>query len=204
VLVEELLKSEELKLGGEKKEITVLFSDIRGFTSMSEKMEPEQIVALLNEYLSEMNESIFAYKGTLDKFVGDAVMALFNTPAPLKDHALYAVKTAFDMKRRLAILNEKWAKEGRPQLKIGLGINTGYAVAGNMGSLKRMEYTVIGDTVNLAARLESATKALGAEILISENTYDKVRGFVKARKIENVSVKGKEESLTVYDVTELI
>jgi adenylate cyclase len=204
VLVEELLKGGELKLGGEKKEITVLFSDIRGFTSMSEKMQPEEVVALLNEYLSEMNESIFANEGTLDKFVGDAVMALFGTPAPLKDHALYAIKTAFDMKKRLAVLNERWAKEGRPQLKIGIGINTGHAVAGNMGSMKRMEYTVIGDTVNLASRLESATKGLGADILISEKTYDLVRGFVRVKKFENVTVKGKEESLTVYDVVELI
>ncbi len=204
VLVEDLVAGGELKLGGEKKEISVLFSDIRGFTSMSEKMQPEEVVSLLNEYLSEMTESIFTYGGMLDKFVGDAVMALFGTPAPLKDHALQAVRTAFDMKKRLARLNEKWAAEGRPQLKIGIGINSGPAVAGNMGSLKRMEYTVIGDTVNLASRLESATKSLDAGILVSEKTYNMVSGFVKARKIEGVTVKGKEEALTVYDLLELV
>jgi adenylate cyclase len=204
VLVEELLRSPELKLGGEKKEITVLFSDIRGFTTMSEKMQPEEVVHILNEYLSEMTEAIFVNKGTLDKFVGDAVMALFNTPAPLKDHALCAVRTAFLMKKKLAALNEKWIKEGKHPLKIGIGINTGEAIAGNMGSMKRMEYTVIGDTVNLASRLESATKGLGAEILISDHTYEQVKDHVRVKRFDNITVKGKEELLTVYDVVELL
>jgi adenylate cyclase len=131
-------------------------------------------------------------------------MALFGTPAPLRDHALCAVRTAFLMKQKLAVLNGKWAAEGKPQLKIGIGINSGEVIAGNMGSMKRMEYTVIGDTVNLASRLESATKDLGAEILISEKTYGHVKEKVRVKKFEGVRVKGKEETLTVYDVVEII
>jgi adenylate cyclase len=202
-LVEELL-NREIKLGGEKKEISVLFSDIRGFTSMSEKMEPENVVATLNEYLSEMTDVIFKNNGTLDKFIGDAVMALFGTPAFYPDHALRAVRTAFMMKDRLEKLNEKWKGQGRPTLKIGIGINTGEAIAGNMGSLQRMEYTVIGDTVNLASRLESLNKELGTEIIISSSTYEKVRDYVKVRQFTGIHVKGKEETLVVYEVTEVL
>ncbi len=202
-LVEELLNS-EIKLGGEKKEITILFSDIRGFTSMSEKMQPEEVVGILNEYLTEMTDTIFKNDGTLDKFIGDAVMGPFGTPAYYPDHALRAVKTAFMMKGKLNELNEKWKSQGRHTLKIGIGINTGDVIAGNMGSLKRMEYTVIGDAVNLASRLESLNKDLGTEIIISSSTYEQVKDHVKVKKFTDIKVKGKEESLTVYEVKELI
>ncbi len=202
-LVEELL-NQEIKLGGEKKEISVLFSDIRGFTSMSEKMQPEEVVAILNEYLTEMTDTIFKNMGTLDKFIGDAVMALFGTPAFYKDHALRALKTAFMMKGRLNDLNEKWISEGKNTLRIGIGINTGEVIAGNMGSMKRMEYTVIGDTVNLASRLESLNKDLGTEIIISSSTYEQVKDYVKVKKFTDIKVKGKEEYLTVYEALELI
>lgn len=202
-LVEELLNM-EIKLGGEKKEISILFSDIRGFTSMSEKMQPEEVVAILNEYLSEMTDTIFKNEGTLDKFIGDAVMGLFGTPAFYPDHALRAVKTAFMMKGRLNELNRRWISQGKHTLKIGIGINTGVVIAGNMGSLKRMEYTVIGDAVNLASRLESLNKELGTEIIISSSTYEQVKEYVKVRKFTDIKVKGKEEYLTVYEVLELI
>jgi len=202
-LVEELL-NQEIKMGGEKTEITVLFSDIRGFTSMSEKMEPEEVVGILNEYLSEMTDAIFKNNGTLDKFIGDAVMALFGTPKFYPDHPLRAIKTAFMMKDKLGKLNAKWTAQGRHTLKIGIGINTGEAVAGNMGSLQRMEYTVIGDTVNLASRLESLNKELGTEIIISSSTYDRVREHVKVRQFTGIHVKGKEETLVVYEVLEII
>jgi adenylate cyclase len=201
-LVDELI-NQEIKLGGEKKEISILFSDIRGFTSMSEKMQPEEVVHILNEYLTDMTDVIFKNKGTLDKFIGDAVMALFGTPSYYKDHSLRAVKTAFMMIGKLNQLNEKWKSEGKSPLRIGIGINTGEVVAGNMGSLKRMEYTVIGDSVNLAARLESLNKDLGTEILISSSTYELVKEFVKVKKFTGIKVKGKEEELTVYEVLEL-
>ncbi len=200
-LVDELLKTQEIRLGGEKKVISILFSDIRGFTSMSENMTPEQVVGILNEYLTEMTDVIFLNSGTLDKFIGDAVMALFGTPFFVKDHAMRAVRTGWQMKHRLAELNKKWESEGKRTLKIGIGINSGEVVAGNMGSLKRMEYTVIGDAVNLASRLESLNKELGTEILISEATYRMIEGKVTVNKFENVKVKGKQESLTVYEVT---
>lgn len=201
-VVDELLKSADVKLGGEKRVLSVLFSDIRGFTSMSEKMQPEAVVSILNVFLSEMTDIIFLNHGTLDKFIGDAIMAVFGSPIFLKDHAKRAVKTAFMMKNKLNQLNEKWQKEGKHTLKIGIGINSGEAIAGNMGSLKRMEYTVIGDTVNLASRLESLNKELGTEILISENTYNEVKDFITVKKFENVKIRGKEEALTVYEVLE--
>jgi adenylate cyclase len=201
-VVDELLKTTDVKLGGEKRVLSVLFSDIRGFTSMSEKMQPEQVVSILNEFLSEMTDIIFLNRGTLDKFIGDAIMAVFGSPIFLKDHAKRAVKTAFMMKNRLTQLNEKWQKEGKHTLKIGIGINSGEVIAGNMGSLKRMEYTVIGDTVNLASRLESLNKELGTEILISENTYNEVKDFVEVKKFENIKIRGKEETITVFEVLE--
>lgn len=203
-LVNELLKSEDIKLGGEKKEVSILFSDIRGFTAMSEKMSPEQVVAILNEYLEAMTDIVFKNHGTLDKFIGDAVMATFGTPVYMKDHAMRAVMTAFMMQKRLAELNEKWTKEGKKTLKIGIGINSGEVVAGNMGSLKRMEYTVIGDAVNLASRLESLNKDLSTEIILSESTYNHVKEFVKAKEYKGIKVKGKEEYLTVYEAISLL
>ncbi|MFW6210788.1 MAG: CHASE2 domain-containing protein, partial [bacterium] len=202
-LVEELLKNPEVKLGGEKKEVSILFSDIRGFTSMSENMEPEEVLDMLNEYLTEMTEVVFDSGGTLDKFIGDAVMALFGTPLYYKDHASRAVRAALMMKGKLAELNEKWEKEGKNRLKIGIGINSGVVVAGNMGSLKRMEYTVIGDNVNIASRLESLNKELGTEILISEKTYEMVKDIVNVKKHTEIKVKGKTASMDVYEVITL-
>ncbi|MCX7699214.1 MAG: adenylate/guanylate cyclase domain-containing protein, partial [Candidatus Goldbacteria bacterium] len=202
-VVEEIIKSEDIKLGGERKEITVLFSDIRNFTSMAEKLTPEEVVSILNEYLSEMTEAIFANGGTLDKFIGDAVMAVFGTPRFHKDHALRAVKTGFLMLKKLEKLNERWEKIGKQKFKIGIGINTGIAVAGNMGSIKRMEYTVIGDAVNLASRLESLNKDLDTQFLISESTYEQVKDYVKVKKYENISVKGKLEKINVYEVLDV-
>jgi len=203
-VVDQLLKNPDVKLGGEKKTISVMFTDIRGFTAMSEKMDPKQVLNVLNEYLTAMTDIVFENEGTLDKFIGDAVMALYGTPVYYKDHALRAVKTGVAMQKKLDELNEKWTKEGKTTLKIGIGVNTGEVVAGNMGSLKRMEYTVIGDTVNLASRLESLNKDLGTSFLISESTYEHVKDRIKAKKFEGVKVKGKELQLTVYEVLELL
>jgi len=201
-IVNEILKKGEIKLGGQKQELTVLFSDIRGFTSMSEKLAPEEVVHTLNEFLSAMTDIIFRNNGTLDKFMGDAVMAVFGSPVFYKDHALCAVRAAFMMKGKLNELNEKWKKQGRPPLAIGIGINTGEAIAGNMGSIRRMEYTVIGDTVNLASRLESLNKELNTEILISESTYMAVKGNVNAKEYTGIKVKGKEKNIKVYEAIE--
>lgn len=203
-LVDEILKKQEIKLGGEVKEVSVLFSDIRGFTAMSEKMQPEEVLGVLNEYLTAMTDIVFENGGTLDKFIGDAVMAVFGSPLYDKDHAIRAVRTGWQMQKKLDELNEKWAQEGKKTLKIGVGVNSGKVVAGNMGSMRRMEYTVIGDTVNLASRLESLNKELSTSFLISENTNALVRDRIKSKMYTDIKIKGKEDHLTVYEVLEVL
>jgi adenylate cyclase len=203
-LVDEILKKQEIKLGGEVKEVSVLFSDIRGFTAMSEKMQPEEVLGVLNEYLTAMTDIVFENGGTLDKFIGDAVMAVFGSPLYDKDHAIKAVRTGWQMQKKLDELNAKWAQEGKKTLKIGVGVNSGSVVAGNMGSMRRMEYTVIGDTVNLASRLESLNKELSTSFLISENTHALVRDRIKSKMYTDIKIKGKEDHLTVYEVLEVL
>jgi adenylate cyclase len=203
-LVNEILKHTELKLGGEKKVVSVLFSDIRGFTAMSETMQPQEVLGVLNEYLTAMVDVVFANGGTLDKFVGDAVMAVYGSPLEEKEHALKAVRSGWQMLQRLEKLNEKWTKEGKKTLKIGIGINSGDVVAGNMGSLQRMEYTVIGDTVNLASRLESLNKELSTEFIISGATYELVRDHVNVKRYDGIKIKGKVDSMSVYEVLGLV
>jgi adenylate cyclase len=182
----------------------VLFSDIRGFTTFSESHQPEEVVAMLNEILTEQVKVVFKYNGTLDKFVGDELMAFFGAPGDmhLKTHASVAVKTAIEIQAKLKALQEKWGKEKKEPLYIGIGINTGDMVVGNMGSLERMDYTVIGDNVNLAARLCSA--AAKDEIIISEAVYEQVRAEVKAEKLEPISVKGKAKPISIYRVISVI
>ncbi len=200
-VVNELIDNPEaLALGGKRKEVTILFSDIRGFTSMSEKMKPEEVVHILNEYFSAMIEIIFKYEGTLDKFIGDAIMAVFGAPVAHPDDPQRALRTAVEMREELKKLQEKWKGEGRPAFDIGIGINTGEVVAGNIGSSERMDYTVIGDNVNLASRLESLNKEHQTHILISEDTYQKVKDVAKVRPIEPVKVKGKEKEVMIYEV----
>ena len=160
----------EVGLGGERREMTVLFSDMRGFTTLSESGEAEDLVRQLNQYFTRMVEVVFAHRGTIDKFVGDMVMALFGAPLDDPDHADHAVQTALKMVDELQELNRRWAVEGRAALDIGIGINTGEMIAGNIGSDTIMSYTVIGDNVNLGARLESLNKDYGTRILISEAT----------------------------------
>jgi adenylate cyclase len=173
-----------LKLGGERRQITVFFSDIRGFTTYSESHQPEEVVAMLNELLSEQVKVVFKYSGTLDKFVGDELMCFFGAPGNrhTNDHALIAVKTAVEIQARMKELQERWVSEGKDVLYIGVGINTGDMVVGNMGSMERMDYTVIGDNVNLGARLCSA--AGKGEIIISENTYAQVADRIVCEKLE--------------------
>jgi len=193
----------ELRLGGNKQIVTVLFSDVRGFTTLSEQLQPEEVVELLNEYFQTWTDIIFKYDGMVDKFIGDAVMAIFGAPVAHPDDPGRAVKAALDMKAALARLQEKWKAEGKCTFNIGVGINTGEAIVGNMGSHQAMGYTVIGDTVNLASRLEGKTKDLNAFLLVSETTYQAVKDMVEIKQFQGVTVKGKAAAMSVYEVLRL-
>jgi adenylate cyclase len=187
-------------LRAEKRTLTVLFSDIRGFTSISEKMPPEVVIKTLNEHLNMMVSVVFKNHGTLDKFIGDCVMAYWGAPLAQPNHAELAARAALEMIEGLEKLNEKWQSEGRPVLKIGVGLNTGEMLFGNIGSEQRMDFTVIGDNVNLGSRLESATKDLHATIVISEATYHEIREIAEVRPLGSISVKGKEQKTVVYEL----
>ena len=200
-VVEQMLKDpEKLKLGGEKKDLTVLFSDIRGFTSISEHMTPERLVKFLNEYLTKMTDIVFKYDGLLDKYMGDAIMAIWGAPLDQSDHPLRACYTALEMVEELHLLQHKWATEGMPRLNIGIGINAGPMVVGNMGSERRFDYTVMGDSVNLGSRLEGLNKLYGTNIIISEMTYERVQGEILGRELALVRVKGKDQPVKIYEL----
>ena len=204
-VVNELLANpESLKLGGEKKEITIFFSDIRGFTNISESLSPEELVGLLNDYLSEMTEIVLAYKGTVDKYMGDAIMAFWGAPVPEPDHAYLACLAAVEQLTVLKRLQQKWRDEGKPNIDIGIGLNTGFAVVGNMGSSHRMDYTVMGDTINLGSRLEGTNKVYTTKIIISDNTYEKVKDKIIARQLDVIRVKGKNEPVEIYELLDII
>ncbi len=188
------------QLRAEKRHLTVLFSDIRGFTSISEKMPPEVVIKTLNEHLNMMVSVVFKNQGTLDKFIGDCVMAYWGAPLPQANHAELAARTALEMIDGLEKLNKKWQSEGRPVLKIGVGLNTGEMTFGNIGSEQRMDFTVIGDNVNLGSRLEGMTKDLHASIVISEATYNELGDRAKVRPLGSISVKGKEQKIVVYEL----
>ena len=200
-VVEQMLKDpEKLKLGGEKKDLTVLFSDIRGFTSISEHMTPERLVKFLNEYLTKMTDIVFKYDGLLDKYMGDAIMAIWGAPLDQSDHPLRACYTALEMVEELRLLQQKWATEGMPRMNIGIGINAGPMVVGNMGSERRFDYTVMGDSVNLGSRLEGLNKLYGTNIIISEMTYERVREEILGRELDLVRVKGKDQPVKIYEL----
>lgn len=188
----------EVRKGGEQRSTTVLFSDIRGFTAMSESQSAQAIVDMLNDYFERMVEVIFKYEGTLDKFVGDEIMALFGAPVSHPDDPLRAVRTALEMKEVLAEFNRERVAAGRQEIRIGIGINTGECVAGYLGSSKALEYTVIGDTVNTGARLCSVAQA--SQIIISERTHAAVKDFVETVELPPTQVKGKAKALKVYNV----
>jgi adenylate cyclase len=181
----------------EVREVTVLFADIVGFTTMSEKMSPAAVALLLNDYLSRMTEVIFRYEGTLDKYIGDAIMAVFGAPLDMPDHAERAIRTALEMQERLGEWNSEH-KEG-PSLRIRIGINSGKALAGEIGSINKKEYTVLGDTVNTASRLESGVAKPGS-VVIGENTHGIVEGQFECRSLGSFSLKGKEREVCVYEV----
>ncbi|MDQ5988258.1 MAG: adenylate cyclase [Syntrophus sp. SKADARSKE-3] len=200
-VMNEILKDPtKLKLGGDKKDLTVMFSDIRGFTTISEKLTPQELVHLLNEYLTAMTDIVFKYNGLLDKYIGDAIMAVWGDPVDQPDHALRGCRTALDMMETLKKLQVKWQQEGWPHVDIGIGINSGDMVVGNMGSDMRFDYTVMGDNVNLGSRLEGTNKEYGTHIIISESTYDKVKGDVFCRELDAVRVKGKKLPVKIYEL----
>ncbi len=203
-VVDELLAHpDKLKLGGDKKILTVLFSDIRGFTTISEQLTPEGLVDHLNIYLQAMTDIVIKYNGTLDKYVGDEIMAFWGAPIPQDDHALLSCRAALEMMDVLHKMNAKWRAEGKPPLDIGIGLNTGEMVVGNMGSASRMDYTLMGDNVNLGARLEGTNKVYKTNIIISEYTYEHVRENVVVRELDLIRVKGKELPVRIYELIDV-
>lgn len=215
-IVNELTKNPDMaKLGGDRREVTVLFCDIRGFTAFSEKHAPEEVVGILNEYLTAMTEVIFKWEGTLDKFVGDEIVAFWGAPLPQESHAELAVRCTLNMVERLKELQKKWLKEGKIPLDAGFGLNTGEVIVGNIGAEgKKMDYTIIGDHVNLGARIEALTRKYDANILITEFTLEKIKDLIKPKNgniighvvvkgLERVIVKGKEKPVRVYEVKSL-
>jgi class 3 adenylate cyclase len=191
---------DSLRLGGERVTLTLLFSDIRGFTAMSERLPPETVVEVLNEYLEAMTAIVFRHGGTVDKFIGDAVMAFWGAPIPVPDHARRAVAAALEMRAELAALNARWRERGVPvELRIGIGVHTGEAIVGNIGSLSRkLEYTAIGDTVNLTSRLEGMTVPMGTDLLISDATREAAGDAFDYHPLGEVQVKGKEQAVRVH------
>jgi adenylate cyclase len=203
-VVDEILRdSDKLKLGGETRKVTLLFSDIRGFTSLSESIAPDMLVSVLNEYLSPMTQIVMEERGTLDKYIGDAVMAIFGAPLDVPDHAIRACQAALSMLKKLGEINDEWRKRNFPTISIGIGINTGEAIVGNMGANIRFDYTAIGDSVNLASRLEGLNKLYGTEIIISKSTRDNLNSSETRflmRELDLVQVKGKEEPISVFEL----
>jgi adenylate cyclase len=192
---------EDALMVGERKEVTILFSDIRGYTTLTENLGAAEVVSLLNQYFETMVEAVFDHEGTLDKFIGDALMAVFGAPLPLTDnHAWKAVQAALDMRHRLAEFNQRRIIQAQPQIHIGIGISSGEVVSGNIGSHKRMDYTVIGDGVNLSSRLEGVTKEYGCDIVLSEFTYQLCKERIWVRQLDRIRVKGKHQAVDIYEL----
>jgi adenylate cyclase len=200
VVAEIIRHKDDSTLAATRRRVTVLFSDIRGFTSMSEKMQPEEVVTFLREYLTVMTEAVFKHGGTVDKYIGDAIMALYNVPLEAPDHALRAVRTALEFQARVRPLGDRFAAQHGGHLACGVGIHTGDAVVGTIGSEQRLEYTAIGDTINLGSRLEGITKEFSVPIIISEATYAEVREHFAVRDLGEVTVKGKAIPVKIYAV----
>ncbi|WP_420474419.1 CHASE2 domain-containing protein [Noviherbaspirillum sp. ST9] len=202
VIEQMLAQPERLRLGGERREVTLLFSDLAGFTSISEKLDPEEVAEIMNFYLTEMGAIVIGQNGTLDKFIGDAVMAFWNAPLDDPDHALHACEAALKMQQAMRAVNDALRRKGMAELSMRIGVHTGMAVVGNMGSTERFDYTAIGDSVNLAARLEGANKVYGTGILVSGATADALRGRLPLRHMDRVRLKGKSEAVEVYTLEE--
>ena len=189
-----------LKLGGERRVMTAFFSDIQGFSTISEAMEPEELVSLLNVYLTEMSDIVMQYGGTVDKYEGDAIIAFVGAPVAYEDHAVRACLMSLDMQARLAVLREQWLSEGKPKILNRIGLNTGPMVVGNMGSEKRFDYTMMGNSVNLAARLEGANKNYGTFTCMSEYTYDMAKEAVEGRELDLIRVMGIQTPVRIFEL----
>jgi adenylate cyclase len=200
VLREVVRQRDEASLESSRRLVTVLFADIRGFTSLSEKLEPEEVAEMLREYLTEMTEVIFKHGGTVDKYIGDCVMALFNVPFEDPDHVMNAMRTALEMQERTLAVSARWERRLGAAIRSGIGINTGEAVVGTMGSRQRLEYTAIGDTINLGSRLEALTKEYGVAIIISEFTQRSLPAEFLTRELGEVTVRGRSQPVKVYGV----
>lgn len=200
-IVEQMLNDpSKLRLGGEQYEVTVIFTDLEGFTTLSERLEPEALRAHLSEYFKDMMDLLLAERATLDKFIGDCIMVYFGCPIPDPAHAAQACRAALAMQRRMVDLNRRWAAKGLPGLRMRVGINTGRAVAGNMGTDTIFNFTILGDCVNLASRLEGVNKEYGSLILIGEDTLEQVRGQFDVRELDWIRVKGKEQPVAIYEL----
>lgn len=201
-VVDEILATgEDIVVGGERKDVTLMFVDIRGFTPLSEKMEPEEVIEILNEYLELCTVAVFEFGGTIDKFMGDGVMVIFGAPVEQEDHALRAAQTALRLQEKAEGLSKRLEERYGKIVAFGIGLNSGPAVVGNIGSKERVDYTAIGDTVNLAARLESNAKP--NQVLISEAVYERIKDEVECTKLEPIKVKGKEKPVSVYQLEKL-
>ena len=200
-VVKQLIESpDKLALGGEKREITAFFSDVEGFTSISERLSPEALVELLNEFLTETTEILLAHKGTVDKFEGDAIIAMFGAPLSLDHHADAACRASIEMQKRLDVLRGKWENEKHFTIRMRIGMCSGPAVVGNMGSKNRMDYTMMGDTVNTAARLEGINKYYGTYTMISQSTRENLGADILTRRVDITNVDGKNEPVTIYEL----
>jgi adenylate cyclase len=191
---------DELALGSSRRLVTVLFSDIRGFTSIAEKLSPEEVAELLREYLTKMTDAVFRHGGTVDKYIGDAVMALYNAPFDQSDHAVQAVRTALEFQDIVKALSDHWEATCGTRLRNGVGINTGDAVVGTLGSVQRLEYTAVGDAVNVASRLEGLTKDFATPVIVSESTHEAIKHLFFARYLGEVTVKGRELPVKIFGV----
>ena len=200
-MVDQMMTTQDLNSLNKRADVSIIFSDIRGFTTLSEKLSPEDVVALLNPYLEAMSNVIYKHGGTVDKYEGDAIIAFFGEPVPFKDHAVRALRASLDMRKALEDLRNQWEKEGRPnQIEMGIGINSGEVFVGLLGSAQRINYTVIGDNANLASRLQDLTKTYAWPILISESTYQQVKDEFDTELADAVVVKGKTKPVNVYKV----
>ncbi len=199
-VAQQLLEGGENRLGGVRQEVTILFSDIRGYTTLTESMGAAQTVAMLNDYFSLMIDEIFAEDGVLDKYIGDALMAVFGVPFPSATDAIHACRCALRMLDALDIFNERLQQQGRPSISIGIGINSGEVISGNIGSEKRLEYTCIGDAVNLASRLEGASKTYGVPIILQESTKLAIGNDFLLRELDWIRVKGKSQPARIYEL----
>ena len=195
---------DEIDVGGKRADVSVMFVDIRGFTSISEKLPPEEIIEILNEYIATVEPIVRKYNGVVNKFIGDAIMAIFGEPIANKDHAKNCVLCADEILKELKQFQTKLIEEGKPKIEVGIGINSGEVFVGNIGSSERLEYTVIGDVVNTASRIESFNKIYKTKFLISEGTYLRVNDIVEVIEIKDVDVRGKSKTINLYEVLRII